>query len=40
MKAGSIVVKGIGKILVCAVGVNSTRGIVEDKLDTDTDTKL
>ena len=40
MKAGSIVVKGIAKALICAVGVNSSRGIVEDKLDTDSDTKL
>lgn len=40
MKAGSIVIKGIGKVLVCAVGENSSLGIKEEKLDTESDTKL
>jgi magnesium-transporting ATPase (P-type) len=40
LKAGSIVIKGIGKVLVCAVGKNSTLGIIDKKLDTETDTKL
>jgi magnesium-transporting ATPase (P-type) len=40
LKAGSIVNKGIAKVIVCAVGENSTLGIKEDKLDTESDTKL
>ena len=40
MKAGSIVIKGIGKVLVCNVGENSSLGIKEEKLDTESDTKL
>jgi magnesium-transporting ATPase (P-type) len=40
LKAGSIVIKGIGKVLVCAVGENSTLGIIDKKLDTESDTKL
>jgi hypothetical protein len=40
LKAGSIVIKGIGKVLVCAVGENSSLGIKEEKLDTESDTKL
>lgn len=40
LKAGSIVKSGTGKVLVCCVGANSTRGISEKKLNLDKDTAL
>lgn len=38
--AGSIIKRGQCKAIVCCVGVNSSRGIVEAKLDTEKDTAL
>lgn len=40
LMAGSIVKRGQCKAVVCCVGENSTRGIKERKLDTDSDTEL
>lgn len=40
LRAGSIVKRGSCRAVVCCVGANSTRGIVEPKLDTDKDTAL
>jgi Ca2+-transporting ATPase len=38
--AGSIIKKGQCKAIVCCVGIHSTRGIIEKKLDTDQDTAV
>ena len=38
--AGSIIKRGHCKAVVCCVGANSTRGIKENKLDTEKDTAL
>jgi magnesium-transporting ATPase (P-type) len=38
--AGSLIKRGQCKAIVCCVGKDSTRGIKEDKLDTDKDTVL
>lgn len=40
LRAGSIVKRGSCRAVVCCVGANSTRGIIEPKLDTDKDTAL
>jgi len=40
LKAGTIIVRGSAKAVVCSVGVNSTRGIGDEKFHTDLDTPL
>ena len=40
LKAGTIIVEGSCKAVVCSVGKNSTRGIIDEKLSTDMNTTL
>ena len=40
LKAGTIIVEGSCKAVVCCVGKNSTRGIIDEKLSTDMNTTL
>ena len=38
--AGSIITQGSCKAVVCCVGEHSSRGIIDEKLDTESDTPL